>query len=183
MAFNRIIMSDEYLQNAYVEQRKTLRQIADEVGCTAPTILHRLRKMGIETRKCNDYPATEKVRETWQRIGKKHKGKVLSEATKQAISKARIGMRLKDNYEFGGHEKQRTDGYISVYCPQHPNSNKDGYMLKHRLVMELHIGATIPRGYIVHHKNGKKNDNRVENLELMTIDEHTSYHAKQRGKK
>ena len=176
----RITISDEYLRMAYIEQRKTMQQIADEVGCTPATILNRLRRAGIETRKPHDYPTTEKQRQAWVRIGKLGKGKSLSLETREAISKARKGKRLKIDYDFGGHEKQRKDGYIAVYVPDHPNANKDGYVMKHHLVMEQHIGGYIPKGCIVHHKNGKRNDNDIENLELMTFREHAGYHMKKR---
>lgn len=46
----------------------------------------------------------------------------------------------------------------------------------HRLVWTNHNGA-IPEGSVVHHKNGIKDDNRIENLELMTLSEHASLHA------
>ena len=180
MEKKRVSISDDYLRMAYVEQRKTMRQIADEVGCSAVTILNRLRNMGIETRKPHDYPTTEKQRQAWTRIGKSGKGKCVSTKTRQAISHARKGKRLRSDYEFGGHEKQRNDGYISVYVPDHPNANKDGYVMKHHLVMEQHIGGYIPKGYVVHHKNGKRNDNEISNLELMTFIEHSRYHMKKR---
>ena len=186
MANRRLLISDDYLRIAYVEQRKTMQQIADEVGCVAPTILNRLRKLGIETRKPHDYPTTEKQRQAWVRIGKSGKGKFVSLETRQALSNARKGKRLKSDYDFGGHEKQRKDGYVSVYVPDHPNANKDGYVMKHHLVMEHHIGGYIPEGYVVHHKNGKRNDNRLENLELMNFNEHAGYRMKkrhERGKK
>ena len=172
------MLTEDYLRNAYVEQRKTMQQIADEVGCAAPTVLNRLRKLGIETRKAHDYPTTEKQRQAWSRIGKAGKGKSISPETRQAISDARKGTRVRSDYEFGGHEKHRKDGYVSVYVPDHPNANKDGYVMKHHLVMEQHIGRYIPKGYVVHHKNGKRDDNRIENLELMTLGEHTSHHMK-----
>lgn len=180
MRGRKVPIADDYLKFAYVEQRKTMKQIADEVGCTAPTILNRLRKAGINTRKVHDYPTTDKQREAWVRIGEAGKGKLLSSKTREAISKARKGMRLRDDYTFGGHEKQRNDGYISVYVPDHPNATKDGYVMKHHLVMEQYIGNYIPVGYVVHHKNGKRNDNRIENLQLMTPGEHASYHMKKR---
>ena len=178
MASKLDLLTEDYLRNAYVEQRKTMQQIADEVGCAAPTVLNRLRKFGIETRKLHDYPATEKQRQAWVRNGKSHKGKYVSAETRQLISNARKGKRRKSDYEFGGHEKQRNDGYVAVYVPDHPNANKDGYVMKHHLVMERYIGGDIPTGYVVHHKNGKRNDNRIENLELMTLGEHTSHHMK-----
>lgn len=174
----RADVSDDYLQFAYVEQRKTMQQIADEVNCSPTTVLNRLRKVGVETRDAHDYPTTEKQRQAGIRVGKAGKGKQLSLETRQAISIAHKGKRLRDDYEFGGHEKLRGDGYIYVYFPDHPHATKEGYVMKRHLVMEQHIGKYIPEGYVVHHKNCKRNDNRIENLELMTLSAHTSHHMK-----
>lgn len=46
----------------------------------------------------------------------------------------------------------------------------------HRLVMEDHLGFPIPEGFIVHHRNGDPTDFRIENLELMTCQEHAVHH-------
>lgn len=55
--------------------------------------------------------------------------------------------------------------------------------LKHRYVWEQHNGR-IPKGYEIHHKDGDTHNNDIENLEMLSIHDHRSIHAKnQTGRK
>ena len=63
-----------------------------------------------------------------------------------------------------------------MYAPNHPCRDKGGFVLEHRLIMEQHIGRTLAPSEIVHHKNGNKEDNRIENLEITNRSAHASYH-------
>jgi len=57
-------------------------------------------------------------------------------------------------------------GYVRKHAPEHPNADKYGNVLEHRLVMEAHLDRLLGPKEVVHHINGKRDDNRLENLQL-----------------
>lgn len=65
-------------------------------------------------------------------------------------------------------------GYVQLWMPNHPLAPSRGYVAEHRLVMSEHLGRVLRRDEVVHHKNGVKTDNRIENLELMTARQHSA---------
>lgn len=67
-----------------------------------------------------------------------------------------------------------------VYCrtsPAHPKANSKGLYPVHRVVMENYLGRSLMKTEDVHHKNENKQDNRVENLEVLSKTEHSKIHA------
>lgn len=67
--------------------------------------------------------------------------------------------------------KRTIHGYIEVLIG-------DKYYKEHRLVMEESIGRKLLTTEIIHHINGIKDDNRIENLEITTYQKHSSNHSK-----
>ncbi len=62
---------------------------------------------------------------------------------------------------------ETTGGYIKIKVPKDtPGTWADNWMLEHRFVMQAHLGRPLSRKETVHHINGQRDDNRIENLEL-----------------
>lgn len=72
----------------------------------------------------------------------------------------------------GGKTRSRK-GYVVL-------RNDGDVIFEHRAVMEEHIGRKLTEDEVVHHINGDKTDNRLENLQLMTRGEHSTMHNKRR---
>lgn len=66
-----------------------------------------------------------------------------------------------------GGRNRHAAGYIRAKAPEgHLLADKNGYVMEHRLVMESVLGRFLTPDERVHHKNGQRDDNRPENLEL-----------------
>lgn len=74
----------------------------------------------------------------------------------------------------GGRIKIGYYWYLRV--PQHPNADSRGYVAEHIFVMSSWLRRPLKRGEVVHHINEDKEDNRLENLKLTTVQLHPTEH-------
>lgn len=169
-------VTKEVLIELYIKEEKPMHAIAKELGVSIGLVHKRIHMYGIKARDWKEsfnFRGRSHTAEEIERIRKRHAGKIVSPKTRNKISEAK-------KLDAEGHTKTRADGYISLYYPKHPNSAKDGYVLEHRYIMEQHLGRGLRDNEVVHHINGKKNDNRIENMVVMTPSAHMSYHSAQR---
>lgn len=69
------------------------------------------------------------------------------------------------------------DGYLMVYAVGHPYADGRKMIAEHVRVKELELGRRILPGECVHHKDGNKLNNSLDNLELMTFSDHSRMHS------
>ena len=89
----------------------------------------------------------------------------------------RISQKGDGNSCWRGGKRFSGNGYVLIYCPEHPFKINKNYVYEHRLVMEKSLGRFLKEEEIVHHIDGNTRDNRLENLSLFpNQSEHIKYH-------
>lgn len=189
------------VRNLYVDKGHSQRTIAAMLGVSVSPIRRILKEAGIQSRNPSEAKLAMSKGENWREIVVRlspeeirrlywEEGLSLRATAKRlGVSKPVIssimrkaGMPIRSKEE-GAHLAQwkggrirRNRGYVWVKLlpddPFYEMASDRGYVLEHRLVMARHLGRPLRPDEIVHHKNGVTDDNRIENLELLTRWEH-----------
>ena len=121
-----------------------------------------------------DIPILSKHRDILLAFARGHNSR-----TDRSYALRHVGRKREKHHFWGGGKIIDEEGYVLLRAEGHPRANPHGfYVPEHILVMERTLGRLIPVNEIVHHKNGNKQDNRPENLEVMTRTEHMKLHWK-----
>ena len=145
-------ITKEDIERLYCEEFLSSIAIAERFNVSKKAVLRKLQIYGIERRS----------------VGDALRGRTMPDSVRQQISLTVKKIQQGENHSsWKGGEIATSTGYISVWKRGHPCADKKGYVLKHRLITEEHLGRYLKPHEVVHHKNGNRSDNRIENLELF----------------
>jgi hypothetical protein len=147
-----------WLEQKYLIEKCSISEIAKLCKVSMCPIFRNLKKFGIKTR-----TISEGEIESFKKNPRQGKSGKLASGWK--------GGRCIDS-----------KGYISVLIFEHSHG-RNKRIAEHRLVMEKYLGRHLNPNEIIHHKNGNRTDNRIENLKLSTRQKHQSSHVKEYYKK
>jgi len=96
-----------------------------------------------------------------------HEETVRRRCEELGITRQRTGPRSGEKHPDWKGGVTISKGYRYIYAPDHPNKGRGNYVLEHRLVMEQKLGRYLDQSEVVHHVDGNRMNNSIENLVLF----------------
>lgn len=142
-----------------------------------PSVIEKQKRMGVKAHFCS-----RKCKYKWNKTQPGYwKDKKMPTSAKDNMSRNHADVSGSKNPRWVGGRRLDKDGYIIIYCPDHPYRSCDNYVREHRLVMEQFLKRFLHPTEVVHHINGIKNDNCIDNLMLFeSCSEHRRFHEEQK---
>lgn len=181
MAEQKFFVDKHSLEEDY-RQLKSMLRIATKYGVSKKLIMNYMNRYEIPR---DHKDSTDKVQAIRFLASQGKTSTEIGEAITMSLNEVNRHIK-KHGIEVTRYHKGyvKTDsGYILIFCPDHPNSDKKGYVRQHILVMTQQLGRALNGNEVVHHKDENKANNELQNLELMTDSNHKSYHSKKPRKR
>ena len=161
-------VTKEAIENAY-KTGGSLEGAALILGVSKKCVLNWMKKHNISRNKPVD---PQIIWEMSLTMSSKEIANALGYSQTQINKIAKVnGFQIGDTFHKGYATTH--NGYQMRFCS---GDRKSGYMLIHRAMMEEKIGRKLNPNEIVHHINGNKTDNRIENLQIMSKSDHARLH-------
>jgi hypothetical protein len=168
----------EWLRIHYYEKELSESDIAEITGCTRKNIEYWMEKFGLP-RRDNETRYTKRY---LKKISETSKGRIpfskgLTKYDHPSIMKISEKLSGENSPSWKGGTMVTSSGYRKILDKSHPHADKDGYILEHRAVMEFVLGRLLEPHEVVHHRDGNRRNNFIENLFLFPSQKaHTSFH-------
>ena len=172
----RAVVDDVAKVEALLRDGLNRTQIAAVLGCRTSTVSRMLIKsvgrVGKKRKYLSDEEKAEAIKQYNEGVRLRDIGDAMGVSLAVISRLAKVsGTQVRGKgRQFTGRRRVNDDGYVVLSLhrsdPLFVMANQNGTVMEHRLVMARHIGRPLEEFESVHHINGDRSDNRVENLQL-----------------
>lgn len=151
------------------KEGNSIPEVSIKTGIPRSTLRFRFAKKGILRSRAEGICIASK--KGLQGSGMRGKKRIFTDEHRRNMSKAAIERGAKSSKGVS----KKPNGYLEI--TRGPNKGKG----QHVVIMEQCIGRRLAKNECVHHKNEIRDDNRIDNLQLMTRSEHARFHINSRN--